>query len=326
MKKMNILISTDKKYLNPYLVMLTSLFYNNKEYDFDIYLMIDNVDSQIVDSVEKQCSAFSTDSRTCTVYIIPVIENNNFGNYINSHVSRQAYFRLFAAKYLPDNLDRVLWLDGDITINGQITDLYSQKMDSETIFYGAENELSNIEQKFYSRVPAAKGCIYINSGVLLINLAIMRKIVDIKDVENFVVDNKDILQYDDQDIINFKYYDKIKYVEKHKYNFMPSANLSRKNYTNGELKKQIATSCIIHHAGTMSAKPFRLKYAWRISMLNFYKKYTKMSIKKSYFNWVYFMNVCFLPLFRLVWLLKIAYKKFWILYNNIFHRGYIRDE
>ena len=42
---------------------------------------------------------------------------------------REMYFRRSAAKYLPESLDRILYLDPDIVVLGSVKELYETRLD-----------------------------------------------------------------------------------------------------------------------------------------------------------------------------------------------------
>ena len=69
-----------------------------------------------------------------------------------------------------------------------------------------KNKISNKENK------------YINSGVLLINLKLLRENQTINELKNYIYQNKDILTYPDQDILNMLYKGKFLIVS-NKYNY-----------------------------------------------------------------------------------------------------------
>lgn len=78
------------------------------------------------------------------------------------------YGRLFVEKFLPDNVDRILYLDTDICVYNDIDSLYSVNIDG---FYCAACRDISIE--LFAKHELVKRNVnkYFNSGVLLMNIS-----------------------------------------------------------------------------------------------------------------------------------------------------------
>jgi len=78
------------------------------------------------------------------------------------------YGRLFAEKFLPDTIDKILYLDTDICVYNEIDSLYDMNIDG---FYCAACRDISIE--IFARSELIKRNVrrYFNSGVLLLNMS-----------------------------------------------------------------------------------------------------------------------------------------------------------
>lgn len=106
--------------------------------------------------------------------------------------------RLLMARFLPDNLDRVLYLDGDTLVRKNLADLWNTDMEGSPVAACMEPTVNTARK----RTLIAEDSPYYNSGVLLVDLARWRE----EGVEEAILDfchkNKDKLFASDQDAIN----------------------------------------------------------------------------------------------------------------------------
>lgn len=109
-----------------------------------------------------------------------------------------AYIRLFAGELLPEYVDKVLYIDCDTIVNGKIDEL--DKIDiSNKIFYGVKDCIGGVYKK---NIGLEKNDIYINAGVLLVNLNELRKINIGQRIDCFMKKYRVFINYADQDILN----------------------------------------------------------------------------------------------------------------------------
>lgn len=200
-----ILCCTDDKYAPFYGIMLTSLFENNKEEAFDIYIITAGLSEET--SRKYQLLASQKNSRIHVITIndemmrkCPIREGD--------HVTLAAYYRIIAPLYLPDNLDKILYMDGDIIINGKINDLWNTDINDHAM--GAIVDESYFRDEPYMRLRYDQSFPSINSGVLLINLNYWRKHDVISRCMNCIKIMADKLLFHDQDTLNVVLHNEIK--------------------------------------------------------------------------------------------------------------------
>jgi lipopolysaccharide biosynthesis glycosyltransferase len=138
--------------------------------------------------------------------------------HIHSHFTKHTFFR-FAFPSLFAEYDKVIYLDSDITVNSDISELYDldigqnalaavpctamKMMVGDKTLCLAECGSMNAEQyiKDYVGVDIAKGDFYFNAGVLLINIPQMSKNWD-KKLKDKIDSKKGVFWFVDQDILN----------------------------------------------------------------------------------------------------------------------------
>lgn len=129
----------------------------------------------------------------------------------------EIYYRILASKYLPDTLDRILYLDADIIVLRSLTSLYETKMDEE--YYIACSHVRRGLTFINNRRLGSKHMYpYINTGVLLMNLTKLRKHQSKQEIIDFVEHYRHRLWLPDQDIISILYGAHIKTLDTMIYN------------------------------------------------------------------------------------------------------------
>lgn len=209
---MNILVTLDENYV-PYLnVMLSSLKESNKDEFFQIYLLHTNMNESALDKTRRILG----DSGR--INMIRADEKMLDSAPTTSRYPKEIYYRIFAAKYLPKGLDRVLYLDPDIIVNGSLKKLYSLDM-GDSYFAAASHTESTVMHKVNElRLDMDEESPYINSGVMLMNLEKLREEQDTSEVFDFIERRKKFLVLPDQDIISSLYGSRIIPLDTFRYN------------------------------------------------------------------------------------------------------------
>lgn len=235
---MNVLVTINSLYIDMMKDMLFSLKKNNN--NLKIYLFYEDLSSTEIDDLFKYFESENIGD------LYPIyFDSSNLKLPLNvSHISRETYFRLYAPFFLPNEIDRILFLDVDLICTKCIEDFYNTLFD-ENIFVACENLDSN-NYKFNRRLGLPDDNVYINAGVLLINLELYRSFINIDELNKFIKDNYDILMFHDQDIINKLFNKYIKYADI-KYNYQINMIMKNNNDSN-----------IVHYAS--SKKPWFLDY------------------------------------------------------------------
>lgn len=107
--------------------------------------------------------------------------------------------RLFLESYLPDTIDKVLYLDCDVIANGNIWKLEKEKLEGKA--FAAVPELC-MPQKQKGKIGLKNEDTYFNCGVMLINLKYWREKKISEQFLRYFVEKNGKLLYNDQDILN----------------------------------------------------------------------------------------------------------------------------
>lgn len=196
-KSPNIVYASDDGFAEVLGVSIISLYANNKEMD-DINVFV--LDSGI--SAENKRKLISI-SKEYNRRKIEFISAKNISEILKLDVktdrgSLSQYARLFISSSLPKTIERVLYLDCDIVINGSILELWQMDMRGKTIA-----ALKDIFSKQYRKNIGLKpNDLMFNSGVMLIDI---NKWIDNKiekKLLEFIKAHKGVIQQGDQGALN----------------------------------------------------------------------------------------------------------------------------
>lgn len=266
---MNILVAINKAYKKQLNILLYSIQYSNPNEKFDVYILHNSLDKYDIDLISNGLDLNRFELKPLK---IDDEEINTFPVF-EKRYPVEIYFRIFASKYLPKKIDRILYLDADTVVINKLQDLYN--MDFEGNYFIAATHIKKILHKINEiRLNIKEEEPYINTGVLLINLKELRKADVRSDVMQFVKNNSKKLILPDQDIIVSIYGSKIKLVDDLKYN-LGERTLNLYNLNNPQepigLKWICKNTVIIHYYG--HNKPWNKQYIGKLNC--FYKKFEK---------------------------------------------------
>ena len=267
---MNILITVNKNFAKQANVLLNSIQYSNTKEKFAIYVLHRDLEENDLKTINNNLNL-----KQFQIHLIHIPENEilKFPVY-EKRYPLEIYFRIFASKYLPQNLKRILYLDADTLVINSLKELYETEFDGN--YYIATTHIKKVLHKLNEiRLNIKEDEPYINTGVLLMNLEALRKINIEKEVKEFVKENEKKLLLPDQDIIVSIYGDKIKLVDSLKYNLgertLNTYNINHPQNPIG-LKWICKNTVIIHYYGRN--KPWNKQYIGKLNC--FYNKIEKM--------------------------------------------------
>ena len=244
MNRPNILVSANSDYVMPLAVMLTSLFKNNPT-QMDVYLLWSELSTADLTLLEQLVISFHS-------RLIPIeVDQEVFlGAPTLKYIPRETYFRLLATDYLPNTAGRVLWLDADIIVNGDIMPFYNTDFEGNFAAACSYGEpMRETIRKNCQNLGFPDDKKYFNAGVMLCNLEAWRAL----DLHAMIADHLSEgrkLQFPGQDLTNLLFYGHIKIVDYKYYNSMIHC-ISEKE----DLRFARENAVIIHFPG--EAKPWR---------------------------------------------------------------------
>ncbi|MBR5598265.1 MAG: hypothetical protein IKW30_12815 [Lachnospiraceae bacterium] len=216
--RMNIAVALDRNYVRYTYVMLMSLFENQgKDVQMHIYLL----QSELIEK-EKHCLENLIQSYGGYVHwlqIEPSYFPKECTEYANWPV--ESFYRLVLPEILPEEIERILYLDVDIVVNHSLKELYHTEFNGNALCACPE-PFSGIgvfqyrDEMFKEHVR--EGFTYFNSGVLLMNLKLLREKYGLKAYMEVAQKYDYRLETPDQDLLNYVHWKDVKFVETVKYN------------------------------------------------------------------------------------------------------------
>lgn len=258
----NILVTLDKNYV-PYLnVMLFSFVNKNTDSRFCVYVLHSSLNDSDVEITKELLGKGNK------LKLINADSIGLDGAPTTSRYPKEIYYRIFAAKYLPNFLDKVLYLDPDIVVNGSLKELYS--MDMKNYLFAAASHTGPIVRAINSiRLDMEENAPYINSGVMLMNLKLLREEQNYDDVFKFIEKRKNYLVLPDQDVISSLYGSRIYALDTFVYNMTENLFLLHAPFERSLTIDWISkNSVIIHYCGRN--KPWKENYKGYLDV--FYKE------------------------------------------------------
>jgi lipopolysaccharide biosynthesis glycosyltransferase len=215
---MNIVYSTSDYFLKPTITSIVSLVNHNEVTNIIILHSDLSYDSiELIKRIVKKCNIIFL---KCDDIIRDKLSHLKLkkvrGNW-------NTYLRVFIPSLFPE-FDRILYIDSDTLINGDILNFYNLNFDDNyfaaSIDYAAKSKYSNIE----SKEILDKGEYY-NCGILLLNNSKLVEINFTEQILAFLEKTKLKFRVADQSIINYLYNNKFKTVDIG-YNFYSSLHYS----------------------------------------------------------------------------------------------------
>lgn len=270
---MNILICPSHNYIMPYGIMLESLFTNNGGEDIRIHAIIDEdvtvEDKNAIDDIVRKHNA------AINYVFFPESGGPLLPDMSRDRLTRAAFFRLFSASLLPEELTKILYLDGDIIVMDNLRGLWETDIDDVAVA-GIMDQWEN--NTWYNRLHYSGKLGYINSGVLLINLRYWREHQVESRFMSFEEIHPERIKQHDQDIINYVLREEklilpLRYNVQNAHYYKPEYSMLDYWNMESEILDAQKNPVILHFAGAI--KPWNLECKHpRVKDFEYYKKKT----------------------------------------------------
>lgn len=210
-------ISFDENYITPFYVLATSIFLNNKKND----IVIHSIASGITDAQKNGIIEYAHQNNA-QIFFYEVSQENLSGLVIpkDSWFTVAAYYRLFFPSLVPDDIQKLIYIDADTVVIKDLSELYHLNIGTRPI--GAVREKIGAVRPEIGNYDKDN---YFNSGVMLIDIKEWRKQEVTEKALKFIHEFPDALKCVDQDALNAVLLDNWFCIEKKfnvLYQFVPS--------------------------------------------------------------------------------------------------------
>ena len=258
--------------------MIRSVCINNRNEPIVFHIIIDESVTVMQRHLLENCVNDSNNHQI----VFHLVDGSLFNNFpqlgiTKTYITKATYYRLLFTDTFGANINKVLYLDGDMIITGSLRLLWETDLDGYAV--GAVTDMSESIHD-YIRLGYPRELGYFNAGMLLVNLDYWRE-HHVKDLFLDVINHHpERIKYHDQDVLNIVFC-RAKKMLPFKYNFQDGfmykaerMEMNAQKYA-GEIKDAIAHHAIIHYTST--AKP------WHKECLNPFKaEWWKVLAKTSW--------------------------------------------
>ncbi len=196
---MNLLVTLNSNYILPLTALLRSLMKSNPDREFVIYVAHSSLTEEDFEKINANVDLSRT--KICPI----VISNEMMAEApVLKRISKETYYRLLAHEYLPESVERVLYIDPDTVVIKPLDEFYNVDFGSN-ILAGCTHVKGLLRRANLKRLSLPRTVEYLNAGVLMMNLKLMRTMYTSEHIFEFIRRNGNDLLLADQDVLNALY-------------------------------------------------------------------------------------------------------------------------
>lgn len=244
---------TDDNYVQACGVLLCSLFEDNPNSRFHVHILIEEISEK---NKQLFLSLVTVYDVLCTFHVVDVsrLEGVRFRDKIP--LTKAAYYRLLLASILDESVLKVLYLDCDMVVAGDVSPLFRLELNGYALAAVRDCKTIPLSETHRFQLDFSYEDDYFNSGLMMVNLDFWRK----ERVEPLLLEyakRERIVFFHDQDALN--------YVFKGKW-FRISPKWNRMNMvvmdfsvfqTKKDKREYVEDVRIIHYATLGDLKPWK---------------------------------------------------------------------
>lgn len=212
---MNVAFTCNDRYVKYVSVTMISILENHAGSNIHFYLICNDISEKSRRYIDQIGAIYRFEISYLSV------NNEQFSGIKKSftpHVTDETNFRYFIADLIPD-VDKLLFLDGDLVVNGSLEELYHINLENYLVAV-AKDPLDRGLQWWFEKFNIPRKYPYLNTGVFLVNMKEWRKQRLGKKLLDTAHHYGNDFWFPDQDAINVLCYDK-NFLIGQKYNFCP---------------------------------------------------------------------------------------------------------
>lgn len=269
MSKLPVVFATDGNYVPHLAVAMQSLLENNKDIEFEVYVISNGLHS----SDENKLGLIASKYSVC-INFFTLCDSEFDGLVLNDHFKKSNYYRLFIEDIVKG--DKCLYLDSDIVVKGSLKEMVT--IDISGVYLAAVEDPGFDRHQQLNMRQESK---YFNSGVMLINVRKWREVSLKNSVVDYVRLNPDVIEYVEQCGLN-------SVVDGRWLEISAMYNFQKKVMENEvKVNKKIITDpVIVHYTGSekpwhqASLHPFKKDY-WAVRKRTPYRAFLSDDFKIS---------------------------------------------
>ena len=194
--------ATDTKYVMPLAVMLRSLLMHRKEPLPLVVYVLDGGVSE--DDKTRLCTSCASDG--VEIHWLPLGHASFPGLPLWGGMSPMTYARLLLPELLPESLHKIIWLDSEMIVQGDITALWNAELGDWAALAVQDLVVPHFSSRYgvprYIELGLAGNAKYFNAGVMVVNLDWWRRNQVAHKVLRYLRDNRQGVYFHDQEGLN----------------------------------------------------------------------------------------------------------------------------
>lgn len=269
MDVIELMVSVDENYLGRLRTMLLSAYINNATESFRVHVLHSGITeearAQFVDDMDVigfDCAFYEVDDELLAD--APVSER----------YPREMYFRFVASLVLPEECERVLYLDPDILVINELRPLWGLDLEGKAFAAAAHTQKTDLGT-YANNIRLNTERPYYNSGVFVMDVRVYRELFSLEDMYACIEERRRTLLLPDQDLFNVLYEEHIHPIDDAVWNY-DARNFSTYLLRSGgeaDTDWVLSNTAILHFCG--SPKPWDSWYRYRFGVL--YKHYDALA-------------------------------------------------
>lgn len=204
-KSVDIALSTNDTYIKHIGPLIFAIAENNSDLDINLHIVYKNLTTEGLNQLVKLEQIFP-DIHFDFRYIESDLVNQIATEHTDFPV--ETYFRLVLADVLHD-VDRILYFDIDILVNGSIKDLWELDLKGSCIAGAIEKDNYMYFPEHAASLGLTPEHTYFNAGILLLDLKNMRERHLSETLLHLAIEKAEQLRFCDQDLLNMFFKDEV---------------------------------------------------------------------------------------------------------------------
>jgi lipopolysaccharide biosynthesis glycosyltransferase len=225
------------------------------------------LDSGISESNKEKLKSIQKTYPKFSINFIEVDLLDLFGSFkLHNKAHTLNVYSRYLIPGLAKNIDKVLFMDVDVAVCGDIKELYNESLGSYSL--GAVPEYTNVLDEHKRELGLSKKHKYFNAGVLLLNIKAFRKKGILREIVRMTLDIQP--KYQDQDIFNLYFENNYKILDS-KYNVSYWMWKYNQEKPNRQITSALEDPFIVHYS---TFKPWK---DLDVIMGNYFWKYARIT-------------------------------------------------
>ena len=270
-------------YVMPYGVMLVSLLENNKKHKIHIHVFSGQLNNTSIKSLENIARKYHAGF---TFYPLDDKEFQNLA--ISDRISRVTYYRDVIPGKISPEIEKILYLDGDMIVLGDISELWNTNIDNYIV--ATVDDLYAIHCREFDRLKIPEKYGYFNSGLFLINRNEWVKNNISQKIFDYTRENIANLKFLDQDVENYVMHTQRKVIDQ-KWNqqvglYFMRSGFNNPDYSEKTLEEVKSKPVIVHFNGVekpwnyVNLHPFKKEFNRYLKISGFKKLDEQVTLRK----------------------------------------------